>query len=217
MKEAKAKLLVLDAAADVFGGDELQRSQVRAFFRLLRGIAINHNCAVVLLAHPSVDGMKSGRGYSGSTHWNNSARCRHYLTTPTRGEGDPDPDLRELERAKSNRSKRGVKLLLRWNDGAFSLQTGTTANILDVAKAKNVFLELLRRYSTSGRNVSDKKGPSYGPKLFAAEAAAQGLNSELLAKAMNELFADGRLKIETYGRPSRLCGRLVEVNNGSAQ
>jgi RecA-family ATPase len=70
-----ARLLVLDAAADVFGGNEIDRAQVRAFIRLLRSLAISRDCAVLLLSHPSVDGIKSGRGYSGSTHWNNAARA----------------------------------------------------------------------------------------------------------------------------------------------
>ena len=47
-------LMVLDAAADVFGGDEIRRSDVRAFINLLRGqLALPNKCAVVLLGHPS--------------------------------------------------------------------------------------------------------------------------------------------------------------------
>ena len=60
------------------------------------------NAAVIILAHPSVDGIKTGRGYSGSTHWNNAVRSRLYFTTgpQTKDEeaGPPsDPDTRLLE------------------------------------------------------------------------------------------------------------------------
>ena len=58
-----AGLLVLDAAADLYGGEENNRSQVRAFIQLLRGIALRNECAVVLLSHPSVEAMKTGRGF----------------------------------------------------------------------------------------------------------------------------------------------------------
>jgi len=207
-----AKLLVLDAAADMFGGDEIQRWQVRGFFRLLRAIAIRHECAVLLLAHPSVDGMRSGRGYSGSTAWNNSARSRLFMTTPTRGNNEViDPNLREIVRAKSNRSSCGSKLLLRWTEGAFTSAGGSAAGILTSASAKQAFMESLRAYTLQGRNLSHQRGPSYAPALLAADPASGGLSARAYATAMNELFAEHRIKVEQYGRPSRPYARLAEV------
>jgi hypothetical protein len=44
----------IDTSADVFGGDEISRTQVRQFVGLLRGIAIRQRLSVVLLAHPSL-------------------------------------------------------------------------------------------------------------------------------------------------------------------
>jgi RecA-family ATPase len=55
----------------VFGGDEINRSQVRKFVSMLRGLAIEYDCAVLLLSHPSLTGPNSGTGTSGSTAWNN--------------------------------------------------------------------------------------------------------------------------------------------------
>ena len=81
-------------------------------------------------------------------------------------------------------------------------------------EGERVFLDLLATYTKQGRNLSDKQGPSYAPKLLSAEAAAEGLSKDLLVKAMNELFADGQLKVEIYGRPSRPNSRLVEVQIG---
>lgn len=49
-------LLVLDTSADLFGGDEINRVQVRQFVGMLRSIAIGVDCAVLLLAHPSLEG-----------------------------------------------------------------------------------------------------------------------------------------------------------------
>ena len=63
-REHCAGCLVFDSVADFFGGNENERREVRAFVGLLRGLAMRLNDAVVFLAHPSVDGIKTGRGYS---------------------------------------------------------------------------------------------------------------------------------------------------------
>ncbi len=83
LTEARPNLLVIDTLADVFGGDEINRVQTRAFIGLLRGLALDFDLAIVLLAHPSLSGMASGTGSSGSTAWSNSVRsadCDYPLT-----------------------------------------------------------------------------------------------------------------------------------------
>lgn len=49
VEQIKPKLVILESAADLFGGDEIDRAQVRKFIALLRRIAIKYDCAVVLL------------------------------------------------------------------------------------------------------------------------------------------------------------------------
>jgi AAA domain len=56
------KLIIIDPSADVFGGDEINRSQVRSFVSMLRAVAIDHDCAVLLLSHPSLTGLNTGTG-----------------------------------------------------------------------------------------------------------------------------------------------------------
>jgi RecA-family ATPase len=58
---------VLDTSADVFGGDEISRTQVRQFVGMLRGICLRQEASMILLSHPSLSGMSSGSGTSGST------------------------------------------------------------------------------------------------------------------------------------------------------
>jgi hypothetical protein len=95
------KLIVIDPSADVFGGDEINRGQVRTFVSMLRTLAINLDCAVLLLSHPSISGMIAGTGSSGSTGWRNSVRSRLYLMVPT-VRSKPDPDIRVLQVQKAN-------------------------------------------------------------------------------------------------------------------
>lgn len=109
-------LVVLDTAADMFGGDEIKRAQVRQFVAMLRRVALQMDCAILLLAHPSVAGMQTGTGMSGSTAWNNSVRSRLYLDRPT-GD-DVDSDMRRLTTKKMNYGSIDGQLAFRWeNDG----------------------------------------------------------------------------------------------------
>src|SRR6516164_7891895 len=54
--QLKPKLIGIDAAADVFAGNEINRAQTRQFITLLRGLAIDTDSAVMLVAHPSLEG-----------------------------------------------------------------------------------------------------------------------------------------------------------------
>jgi RecA-family ATPase len=205
-------MLVLDAVEDMCGGNENDRSQVRSFVGLLRNLAIECDCAILLLAHPSVEGIKSGRGYSGSTHWHNAVRSRLYLTTPKVSEDTPDPDLRQLEHHKSNRGPRAKPMMLRWRDGYFTVDHALSGgDHMAHIQAKVKFLELLAQFKAQGRDVSDKSGHTYAPKLFADDPRAGGIQKLTFKRAMASLFADGKLRVEHRGPPSRSHHCLVEV------
>jgi RecA-family ATPase len=75
VERIEPRLVVLDALADVYAGEENSRTQVRQFVGQLRRLAIKNDLAVVLIAHPSLTGIASGNGTSGSTAWSNSVRA----------------------------------------------------------------------------------------------------------------------------------------------
>jgi RecA-family ATPase len=79
MTEFKPGLVELDVLADLFSGEENNRPQVTQFIGLLKRLCRKHHCAILLLAQPSVIGMNTGSGTSGSTGWSNSARSRLYF------------------------------------------------------------------------------------------------------------------------------------------
>ena len=111
----KASLLVVDNASDAYGGDEIQRRQVRAFIRALAELAKLSECAVLLLAHVDKTtsrnlGAQGGEGYSGSTAWHNSVRSRLFMTR------QKDGNLL-IEHQKSNLGKIQNSLILNWPDG----------------------------------------------------------------------------------------------------
>lgn len=110
-----ADLVLIDNASDAFGGDEIQRRQVRAFMRTLKMMARLTDCAVLLLAHVDKSTSRNrtaagGEAYSGSTAWHNSARSRLFLTRA-------EDDTLTLEHQKSNFGKLCEPLTLQWLDG----------------------------------------------------------------------------------------------------
>jgi DNA-binding MarR family transcriptional regulator len=60
LNEVDAKLLVIDALAEVSGGDETSLQSVQALFKNLRFIAVQHRAAVILIHHTNKSGIFRG-------------------------------------------------------------------------------------------------------------------------------------------------------------
>jgi AAA domain len=200
----RPKLIVIDPSADVFGGDEINRAQVRKFVSMLRALAIEIDCAVLLSSHPSIAGMVSGTGTSGSTGWNNSVRSRLYLKVTS-------PDTRTLELMKINSGKTGEKVEMRWRDGIYVVDDGgdpTVENLVN-AKTDKLFLELLAIFTEQGQNVGVATGTSYAPAKMAKHPKAKGYSKDQLAASMQRLLDAKQIKVLTEGSPKRQRKRLV--------
>ena len=213
--DIRPKLIVLDNAADVYAGNENDRAQVRQFVGMLRKIAMSANAAVLLTSHPSLTGINTGSGMSGSTAWNASVRSRLYFKrATTEKDEEPDPDLRVLEVMKNNYGPVGEKITLRWSNGLFLPVPGEThiEKMAAEQTAEHVFLELLTRFERDGRATSDKKkSENYAPSKFAQEPEAKvaKLTKAALTEAMRRLFASGKITMEPYGKPSNGYSKMV--------
>lgn len=116
----KPRLIILDTAADLFGGDFMSTPQVRQFLKVaLGGLCARHDTAILLLAHPSASAMNSGDGGGFSTAWNNSVRSRLYLRRPKTEDTDEAKDRRVLEVRKSNYAADGTAIPIRYEHGYF--------------------------------------------------------------------------------------------------
>jgi RecA-family ATPase len=210
--------IVIDNVADVFGGNEIDRVQVRQFIGLMRQLARAANGYVILSAHPSLQGIATRTGLSGSTQWHNSVRGRAYLRGPDDKEkqnGDvPGSDTRVLEFMKSNYSRLAEQIELRWANGLYlplrtpSAPEQAAAN----AAADALLLELLDKHSRAGANVSGNvTANNYAPRVFAQakEAKQAGMGKQTFANALSRLAEAGKIVAETYGAPSRAAQRLV--------
>ncbi|WP_428391485.1 AAA family ATPase [Lichenicoccus sp.] len=208
-------LVVLDVAADLFGGNENVRQQVSLFLKTgLGSLARDLNAAVLLNAHPSRSGISSGDLDGGSTGWNGAARSRWALITPRAEEGGPlDENARILMKKKANYSRRGDEIKLRWSDGVLVAEQqesfGAVA-LIEKASAEVTFLELLSKFGPMGRHVSESRNSAnYAPRLFTQHPDRRSFNKRDFEMAMNRLFADGRICVEQYGAPSDKTRHIV--------
>ena len=202
-----AHLVVLDTAADLFSGNENDRRQVRVFISLLGRLALDLNGAVLLNAHPSRSGLKSGDLDGGSTAWSNSVRSRWSLAPPEAEKDDdtaPDTSLRVLTRRKANYAATGSTIRLRWRNGVLLPMTSdgrAVAGPISQQTVDELFLTLLDRCSAQNFNVSSSKSSgNYAPKVFARRPDRDGCNRRDFETAMMRLFTARQLINEEYGR-----------------
>jgi len=169
------KLIIIDPSADVFGGDEINRSQVRKFVSMLRGLAMDLDCAVLLLSHPSLTGLNTGTGTSGSTAWSNSVRSRLYLEVP-KGSNGPHPYKRTLKVVKSNYGATGEEIAMRWDNGVYVVDTGDDPAVVSMTNraADDVFLAVFLKMTDQGHRLSPKPCSTYAAKRVAEHSDAKG-------------------------------------------
>jgi RecA-family ATPase len=214
--DIRPKHFGIDTSADVFGGNELDRGQVKQFVRMLAKIAIAANGGLVLLAHPSLTGINTGSGISGSTGWHNSVRARMYQT---QAEGD-DENLRELTFLKNNYGPRAEKVLLRWQNGLFVPVSGGMSPEQHAAERKvdDMFMILLAKLASRGQHTSDKSGTTYAPAHFAKqpEAKLAKVSNKQFADAMVRLLSTGKIHVHWEGSQSRRRSWLM-VGSGGVQ
>ena len=216
--DIKPKNISIDTLSRAFAGDEINRVQVYAFANHMQALAKAAGGSVTVLSHPSLAGIASGSGISGSTAWHGAFRFRQYLTSVKAEPGEqPDGDLRQLEFKKNQYGPRSENIVVRYQNGLFLPERGLSNldKATREAEAERLFIDLLKRFSDAGRNLScSVSSPNYAPKVFAAEAEAKGarLRKTDLEEAMRRLFADKKIVVETYGRPSNPHERIGVKN-----
>src|SRR5262249_28505135 len=152
--DIKPKNISIDTLSRAFSGNEIDRVQVYGFANHMQALAMVANGSVTVLSHPSLAGISSGSGISGSTAWHGAFRFRQYLKgiKPDGGE-QPDGDLRELEFKKNQYGPLGETVVLRYRNGLF-LPEGGVSNLDTLAKeakADQCFLNLVKRLAGEGR------------------------------------------------------------------
>jgi RecA-family ATPase len=160
---------------------------------------------VLLLSHPSLSGLNSGNGSSGSTAWNNSVRSRLYLERVKEGDYEPNPDARRLSTKKANYSRTGGEITMTWCGGVFEADTPERGHdgVAPSVKAERVFLSLLKAITDQGRKVNHQGGQTYAPNIFASHPHSEGVTKGAFTAAMESLLTQGKIRVSEDGPASK--------------
>jgi RecA-family ATPase len=209
------EVLIIDTAADTFSGLEIDREQVRTFVQRLRALMEPTRGNVIITQHPSVEGMKSGTGLSGSTAWNNSVRSRMYLTSVKKydEEGDEMPtNERSLKFMKSNYGPKGEKLRIVWDEGVFKPASEAPGSVMSDEELRERMIDaactLIRRGFTLSKDPQAKTHLAH--QLRAHDAMWKALPSGRLIDMCQSLVDAGQFEVvsvRTADRKTRLCIR----------
>jgi hypothetical protein len=214
--DLRARLIALDIAVDLFGGDEISRRHVRGFMRPLGALAREIDGAVVMTAHVSQAGIKSDGGHSGSTDWSNGPRGRLYLGRPKAENGEAtDPNARILTRKKANFSTVGETVKLHWERGLIVPDNVTSSQFR--RPIDDVFLALLDAITSEGQKVSAKpRAGNYAPAFFMRRPAKdrEDYGRPDFERAMQGLLQRQMIKIVPYGARSWGYEKLVRAHAG---
>ncbi|MGF7174650.1 AAA family ATPase [Azospirillum doebereinerae] len=203
-----AQIVVIDTAAQVFNGVEINRGQVTTFVNALARIAMEINGTVILTSHPSTQGMQSGTGSSGSTAWKATVRCHMYLKRPKGWdeEDEEQADDRVLKTMKSNYGKAGVGAKLRWVEGVFTPMDHPqpARSLIDRIDADNRLVDALRYLVKQGNRVAmDPNSRNSFATLARRLPSCKDLTWQFIADAQTRLIDAGKIVVVEMGPPSR--------------
>ena len=213
--DIKPKNISIDTLSRAFAGNEIDRVQVYGFAMHLQALAKVSDGSVTVLSHPSLAGMSSGSGISGSTAWHGAFRFRMYLRG-FKGDRDeqPETDLRELEFKKNQYGPLGETVCVKWEKGIFVPQ-GDGSSLDTLARDQTIddlFVKTLARLTQQGRDLSPHStSNNFAPTVIAeqAEAKEAGIRKRDFKAAYERLLDVKRIQIVTEGPPSRSRKRLL--------
>ena len=208
--DIRPKNISIDTLSRAFAGNEIDRVQVYAFAMHMQALAMVAGGSVTILSHPSLQGISSGSGISGSTAWHGAFRFRQYLKGIKPDDGEqPDSDVRELAFKKNQYGPIGETIVLRYQRGLFLPEQGITNldKLAREARVDEVFLRGLGQIIQQGHDaIAAKNSPDFGPALIAAlvETRADRISKSELTEAMTRLLDAGKIHIgKTPGAPSK--------------
>jgi RecA-family ATPase len=199
--DIKPKNISVDTLSRAFAGNEIDRTQVYGFASHMQALAMVAGGSVTILSHPSLAGIASGSGISGSTAWHGAFRFRQYLKGAKQDGGEqPEGDLRELEFKKNQYGPTGETIVLRYQRGLFLPEHGMS--VMEKAARETMVDDALitigKKLMAQGQELSPAQtSHNYAVSLISKRPEARGIKKAELAEALGRLLDQGKLRIET--------------------
>jgi RecA-family ATPase len=216
VNDTHADVLWLDNLGHVFGCNENDRHLVTAFINWL--VRLRLGLSVVVLGHPA---RGSGSEFAGSAAWENAVRTRWYFgqKLPDQddeedGGGDANPDVRYLCRRKANYTFRDC-LRFTYRNGLFVPDESKTETFSErfggAARNEEIDVVVLAGFDrclAAGITPTDgRTSPDFLPTRIMAMNLNGAWGKRDLARAMNRLMGEGRLKRAVVGAYSNRTPR----------
>jgi RecA-family ATPase len=214
--DIKPVLISIASLANIFAGNEIDRTQVQQFIKLLSRIPLLTKGSLVLVSQPSLTGIGSTnishKGLSGTTQWHNAVRCRAAVEhIKPKGEEENclvDTGLRSLTFYKNQYGPPAPPCMLHWQNGLFVPMDNMAKKTADerAVLAEDLTIKLLKQFAAQNRNVSINPNPlNYAPKLFAetAEATTQAITERDFKMAIDRLLNQNIIVHEAFHHPGR--------------
>ena len=169
---------------------------------------------LIISAHPSLTGINTESGTSGSTGWDAGFRSRVYLYRPeVKGDDEPNSRSRIMERKKANYAAIGDDQSIRLKWELRVLDVVDENDLHDRRVCEEVFLTILGDMVKADRAVSANcHSGNYAPKIFARHPGRDGYRVADFERAMEALLARGTVRLESYRNEYRnAVQRLVPV------
>ena len=195
-------MLTVDTAADTFGGNEIDRQQVRRYIQgCLTSLSLEFEMAVALLCHPSVAGMANGTGAGGSTAWSNTRRCRWWLFP------NPEKGCITMKIMKNNYGKKDLEIDFKHNgDGFAPHHQADVDNFVDQLAYdlnKKWIIEKIAYCKDRNINLSMNVRGNYYPKQLLALAKTDKYNIDFQTIESIVYGMDKKGQIEHLERGNR--------------
>lgn len=136
------------------------------------------------------------------------------METPRPEEGESNPDIRVLRRAKANFGHRDETIELQWQAGVFVPLHAPTGILASIGRrsCERVTLDLIDRTTAENQPVSsNSRAGNYAPRLFARRPSPEreGFKAADFETAIQALLSKGELNNVPYGRKDDLRYRLA--------
>jgi AAA domain len=208
------RLLTLDNAALLYGGDENSRPEVTAFLAALNGMADRLDIGILLSAHASKSNDGTAlRVTSGTTGWVNSSRSVLELQAPTK-EGEST----YLKLVKANHAASGTTIALEWQDKLLSVPSSASGFDARIRRNRldNLIFQRIAEAWDRGQPLSSSYQASsrYLPTII---ASASGFKRDEVEKAMVDWIARGHLIMDEVPGQRRGGLRVAKLPFASSE